>query len=296
MMQTLSLVARRHRAKENLVTPSAYALSLYPESMQKYNVQHGSLSVFELIIDCLQAWGEAFMSRDHLYPYIVDTYSKLSTKYGIRFKRPDYDPTRVPIFLGPITKNESKRVEEEARKVSHANANAQNKSRSQSSSKSSSTEESKWLDERPTFCTPYNPNEEMKQASMDSYSIDDSDLSDLLEFDLMDDMGDSDATDIGDIQGEIREDVDPWSTKLPQQPNLPYTFSLPPTITSAIPSFPSVSIPPLPFTTTDIMNFFSPPHSPVPPPSPVPPDTKSWLLVPPRSPPPPQLPALLHHL
>lgn len=54
------------------------------------------------ILDCLQAWGEAFYPRRHLYPHIWETYHKLKIFYMIPFPRPDFDPTRVPIFLGPL--------------------------------------------------------------------------------------------------------------------------------------------------------------------------------------------------
>jgi hypothetical protein len=80
-MKTLSLVARRH-----LTSP-------FPEPRR--------VAVYTL--DCLQAWGEAFYPRQQCYPYIYQTYLKLRTKYQIKFPRPDFDPTRVPIFLGPMT-------------------------------------------------------------------------------------------------------------------------------------------------------------------------------------------------
>eukprot|EP01034_Spumella_vulgaris_P046158 gene46158-57556_t len=66
--------------------------------------------VFTLGIDCIQAWGEAFISRSALYPHIYETYHKMRYKYHIPFPRVDFDPTRVPIFLGPITTKETQLV------------------------------------------------------------------------------------------------------------------------------------------------------------------------------------------
>eukprot|EP01034_Spumella_vulgaris_P025877 gene25877-32382_t len=84
-MQTFGIVLRRHRAKVN-------------------SSLHQRVSAFA--IDCIQAWGEAFTSRRALYPHINDTYYKIRYKYHIRFPRMDFDPTRVPIFLGDVTDRE----------------------------------------------------------------------------------------------------------------------------------------------------------------------------------------------
>jgi hypothetical protein len=83
-MKTLSLIARRH-----LNEPSQ---------------THKRVGVFAL--DCLQAWGEAFYPRQEFYPHIYGTYLKLRTKYKVKFPRPDFDPTRVPIFLGVVSATE----------------------------------------------------------------------------------------------------------------------------------------------------------------------------------------------
>lgn len=93
-MKTLSLIARRH-------------LSETSESHKRVGVY---------TIDCIQAWGEAFLSRSNHYPHIYQTYSKLRTKYFIKFPRPDFDPTRVPIFLGEMTSRER----ELTRRFNHA--------------------------------------------------------------------------------------------------------------------------------------------------------------------------------
>ena len=65
-----------------------------------------------LLLDTIQAWGEAFYTRRILYPHIYGTYRQLRVKYGIQYPRPDNDPTRVPIFLGPITSKENQLVQE----------------------------------------------------------------------------------------------------------------------------------------------------------------------------------------
>ncbi len=78
-MKTFGIVLRRHRSHVN-------------------NALNQRVSA--LAIDCIQAWGEAFTSRRSLYPHIYETYYKIRHKYHIRFPRPDFDPTRVPIFLG----------------------------------------------------------------------------------------------------------------------------------------------------------------------------------------------------
>ena len=59
-----------------------------------------------LALDCIQAWGEAFYPRERYYPEIYHTYYNMRHKYQIPFPCPDFDPTRVPIFLGLITKQE----------------------------------------------------------------------------------------------------------------------------------------------------------------------------------------------
>jgi hypothetical protein len=46
------------------------------------------------------------MIKRQIYPHIWDTYFKLRSKYKIIFKRPDFDPTRVPIFLDPVSLKE----------------------------------------------------------------------------------------------------------------------------------------------------------------------------------------------
>ena len=61
-------------------------------------------------LDTMQAWGEAFEPRKALYPHIYGAYMHLRSKSYITFPRQQYDPTRVPIFLGPITMLERKFV------------------------------------------------------------------------------------------------------------------------------------------------------------------------------------------
>ena len=63
------------------------------------------------IADVIQAWGEAFEPRAALYPYIPETYHRLKWKHSCLFLRPDYDPTRVPIFLPEMTRQQMEEVE-----------------------------------------------------------------------------------------------------------------------------------------------------------------------------------------
>jgi hypothetical protein len=46
------------------------------------------------------------MIKRQIYPHIWDSYFKLRSKYKIVFKRQDFDPTRVPIFLDPVSSKE----------------------------------------------------------------------------------------------------------------------------------------------------------------------------------------------
>jgi hypothetical protein len=57
-------------------------------------------------LDTMQAWGEAFETRKSLYPHIYGSYMHLRSKPYITFPRQQYDPKRVPIILGPITRQE----------------------------------------------------------------------------------------------------------------------------------------------------------------------------------------------
>lgn len=65
---------------------------------RKYNGKSGSenIEVAELALDVIQAWGEAFLSRQKQFPAFVKTYHDLR-KDGLQFKA-QYDVTRVPIF------------------------------------------------------------------------------------------------------------------------------------------------------------------------------------------------------
>ena len=60
------------------------------------------------LLDILQGWGEAFIKgeRRQIYPHIISTYKKMRSKYGVKYVRIEFDPSRVPIFLGPISKHE----------------------------------------------------------------------------------------------------------------------------------------------------------------------------------------------
>jgi hypothetical protein len=56
MMQTLGIVARRNITRVKI---SPYNLhTFYSTDVLKYNPDHGLLSVFELIVDCIQGWGK----------------------------------------------------------------------------------------------------------------------------------------------------------------------------------------------------------------------------------------------
>ncbi len=83
-MKTMSYVARKHTAE----------------------IYHANKRVGTLALDCIQAWGEAFYPREEHYPRICHTYTKLKYKYKMHFPRPDFDPTRVPIFLDDVSRIE----------------------------------------------------------------------------------------------------------------------------------------------------------------------------------------------
>eukprot|EP01032_Pedospumella_encystans_P013330 gene13330-15354_t len=83
-MKTMSHVARKHTAE----------------------IYYANKRVGNLALDCIQAWGEAFYPREEHYPHICHTYTKLKFKYKMHFPRPDFDPTRVPIFLDDVSRIE----------------------------------------------------------------------------------------------------------------------------------------------------------------------------------------------
>ena len=83
-MKTMSHVARKHTAE----------------------IYYANKRVGNLALDCIQAWGEAFYPREEHYPHICHTYTKLKYKYKMHFPRPDFDPTRVPIFLDDVSRIE----------------------------------------------------------------------------------------------------------------------------------------------------------------------------------------------
>jgi VHS domain len=60
------------------------------------------------MLDILQGWGEAFSHKNRfkIYPHIVETYHKMQSKYGFTYQRAHFDPSRVPIFLGPLHEKE----------------------------------------------------------------------------------------------------------------------------------------------------------------------------------------------
>ena len=55
-----------------------------------------NVEVAELVLDVIQAWGEAFLVMSKQFPAFVGAYHELR-KDGFKFK-PQYDPNRVPIF------------------------------------------------------------------------------------------------------------------------------------------------------------------------------------------------------
>ena len=79
------------------------------------------------IADVIQAWGEAFEPRAALYPYIPETYHRLKFKHSCLFLRPDYDPTRVPIFLPEMTRQQMEEVEYLNRSASRPSTAFENK-------------------------------------------------------------------------------------------------------------------------------------------------------------------------
>lgn len=90
-MKTIGLITRRNRKVQ-----------------YSHNISH--IRVANLGLDCIQAWGEAFISRRVLYPHIYETYYKMRHKYNIVYPRIDFDPIRVPIPLGPITEREKQLI------------------------------------------------------------------------------------------------------------------------------------------------------------------------------------------
>ena len=55
-----------------------------------------NVEVAELVLDVIQAWGEAFLVMSKQFPAFVGAYHDLR-KDGLKFK-PQYDSSRVPIF------------------------------------------------------------------------------------------------------------------------------------------------------------------------------------------------------
>lgn len=55
--------------------------------------------VTDVSLDLIQSWGEAFLPRRKQYYNIVDLYFNLR-KEGLPFKAQQFDPSRVPIFIG----------------------------------------------------------------------------------------------------------------------------------------------------------------------------------------------------
>lgn len=94
-IKTLSKVGRRDLSQ---------AMHYSTSGLEMHSKHARNIGLF--IMDTLQAWGEAFQPRRALYPHIYNTYLNIKYKYGIEFLRPDFDPTRVPIFLGPISRPE----------------------------------------------------------------------------------------------------------------------------------------------------------------------------------------------
>ena len=72
------------------------------------------------ILDFLKGWGEAFSKGERrlIYPHIVTTYEKMRHKYGVTYQRPDFDPLRVPIFLGTISSYEISRPHQNDQQLS----------------------------------------------------------------------------------------------------------------------------------------------------------------------------------
>ena len=117
-MKTMSVISRRYLAKPGLDFKRIAELIIGTE----FSLQISFISIQSCTPnkDCIQAWGEAFLPRRHMYPYIYETYMKTRYKYGIRFPRPDFDPTRVPIFLGPISQPEKQIVNQYGQEGSSA--------------------------------------------------------------------------------------------------------------------------------------------------------------------------------
>lgn len=65
---------------------------------KKYCGKSGAenVEVAELVLDVIQAWGEAFLVMSKQFPAFVGAYHDLR-KDGLKFK-PQYDSSRVPIF------------------------------------------------------------------------------------------------------------------------------------------------------------------------------------------------------
>ena len=66
---------------------------------RKFSGKSGSenIEVAELVLDVIQAWGEAFLTLQKEYPAFSKVYHELR-KEGLHFKT-QCDPNRVPIFI-----------------------------------------------------------------------------------------------------------------------------------------------------------------------------------------------------
>ena len=96
------------------------------------------------IADVIQAWGEAFEPRSALYPYIPETYHRLKFKHSCLFLRPDYDPTRVPIFLPEMTRQQMEEVEYLNRSTSRTAVSSEHKGTFATPAMTSSAEKDHW--------------------------------------------------------------------------------------------------------------------------------------------------------
>ena len=66
-------------------------------------------SVGKLMLDCLQAWGEAFDTPDnrHVYSFTKE-FQNLRDKHHMVFPRVPFDPERVPILLADLSNNKGR--------------------------------------------------------------------------------------------------------------------------------------------------------------------------------------------
>jgi hypothetical protein len=97
-MKTFCLVLRQLLVDERDQHRSAGKMSSFGENRRSFQRCNHITKLYYIgvrMLDILQGWGEAFKKhRRDIYPFVVASYEKTRYKYGIRYPRADYDPTR----------------------------------------------------------------------------------------------------------------------------------------------------------------------------------------------------------